>query len=435
LESDGRRVKSRIRIEYVPVAALKEWDQNPRLISNEQYRLLAQNVSRYGIVDPLIVDQRNRIVGGHQRLKVLKDLRVKTVPIVRLQLTKQDFKVLNLALNKISGEWDKEKLAPLLEELAPLPELDMTGFSKQEANLLIEEFRVDASDAEDRTPLIPKDAKTKPGDLHRLGDHRLLCGDCTDPASWRILMNGEKAGVVITDPPYGVNYDLGSKFVLNPVSERVEHHKSWGAMEQDQSTEAALAALPLIFENLTEDGVVYVCCGTKLLLGIGNWLDSNQIRYAPFLVWDKGFAVVSWERYHAEHEFIVYCGPGSYPTQGSEKIRSRWFGPNNETTVWRIPIESNSFREHPTQKPVALYERAIVNSSVRGEIVVDPFLGSGTCLVAAEKHGRRAYCMEIDPRYVDVAVQRWENYSGKKAERITTPIIDLREDSSVEAEG
>jgi DNA modification methylase len=428
-------VPRRIRIEYAPLEKLREWEQNPRLISEEQYHALAENISKFGIVDPLVVDQHYRIVGGHQRTKVLKDLGVSVVPVVKLQLSKRDFKILNLSLNKISGDWDREKLAPLLEELAPLPELDMTGFSKHEANLIIEEFRIDTNTAEDRAGQIPENLNTKPGDLYQLGDHRLLCGDCTDPASWRILMNDEKAGVVVTDPPYGVNYDLRNKFVLNPVSERVEYHKSWGAIEQDSSTKAALASLPLIFQNLTDDGVVYVCCGTKLLLEIGNWLDSNQIRYAPFLVWDKGFAVVSWERYHAEHEFIVYCGPGSYPTQGKKEIRSRWFGPNNETTMWRIPVESNSFREHPTQKPVALYERAIVNSSVRDEIVIDPFAGSGTCLVAAEKHGRRAYCMEIDPRYVDVAVERWENFSGKKAERITTPIIDLWMDSSVEAEG
>jgi DNA modification methylase len=246
-----------------------------------------------------------------------------------------------------------------------------------------------------------------------------LCADASDPKSWQILLEGQKAGAAITDPPYGVNYELANKFTLNKITRQEEHNKTWGEISNDQGHTAALSVLPRIFENLAPNGVAYITCGTKLLTSIANYLDSHEIRYAPFLVWDKGFSVITWERYHAAHEFIVYCGPGSYPTRGKGNAKARWFGPKNETTVWRIPIEPNNQRQHPTQKPVALYERVIINSTTRNEIVVDPFAGSGTCIIAAEKRKRRAYCIEIDPRYVDVTLQRWENYAGRKLERIS----------------
>ncbi len=196
----------RIGIEYIQTSQLREWRRNPRVISDEQYRALAENVRKYGIVDPLIVDQQYRIVGGHQRLKVLKDLGLKTVPVVKLQLSRQDFKILNLALNKITGEWDRDKLVPLLEEFAPLQELDLTGFTRQEANLLIEEFRVDEDDAKDATPALPEKPAAKRGDLYKLGNHSLLCGDATNPKSWNRLMDGQKGHLAVTDPPYGVDY-------------------------------------------------------------------------------------------------------------------------------------------------------------------------------------------------------------------------------------
>ncbi|MGP8070505.1 MAG: DNA modification methylase [Candidatus Bathyarchaeia archaeon] len=408
----------RITIEYVSPTKLKEWELNPRVIGGEQYRALSKNVAKFGIVDPLIVDQHYRIVGGHQRTKVLRDLGLKAVPVVKLQLSRRDFKILNLALNKISGEWDMEKLAPLLEELAPLPELDLTGFSQQEANLAIESFPIQPESRDDSVPELPKGTVSKPGDLYKLGNHRLLCGDARDPNSWQILLQGRKAGMVFTDRPYGVRYDVGHKFVLDEVSGLAMHHKSWGKIKQDEDSTTAVNTLPNVFENMTEDGVAYICCGTKLAVKVANWLEANHVRYAPFLVWDKKFPVITWERYHAEHELIVYCGPGSYPTCAKGGIKSRWFCPKNETTVWRIPLEPNNQRMHPTQKPVAVYERAIINSSRRGEIVVDPFLGSGTCLIAAEKRHRSAYCIEIDPEYVDVAVKRWELFTHAQAERI-----------------
>jgi len=408
-----------LKIEYVPIEMLREWAGNPRVIHEDQYRSLVKSLGEFGVVEPLVVDQGYRVVGGHQRLKALRSIGVKEVPIVRLSLTRKRFAILNIALNRISGDWDKPKLRPLLEELAPLPELDLTGFSPQEANYVIENFSNEyAGDREDYTPTLPGNPKTKPGTLWTMGEHCLFCGDATDTDAWKRTLGNRMASMVFMDPPYGVAYDLHKKFALDRSSGEVRHHKSWGAIENDEDTEVAVNSLPHLFENLTDDGVAYMTCGTKLLVKIANWLDTNGIRYAPFLIWDKGYPVISWERYHAEHEFIIYCGPGSYPTRGCCGIKSRWFGPKNETTIWRIPSQpKGELRVHPTQKPVALYERAMINSTGRGEIIVDPFAGSGTCIIAAEKLARKASCIELDPRYCDVAVSRWEANTHRKAQR------------------
>jgi ParB-like chromosome segregation protein Spo0J len=198
----------RIGIEYAPIARLREWKGNPRLISDEQYRALAESVRKYGVVEPLIVNRDYLIIGGHQRLKVLKNLGIKTVPVVKLSLSRRDFKTLNLALNRISGEWDYEKLAPILDELVPLPELKLTGFSPQEANFIVESLRFgeeDHDDREDQVPSLPGKAEARVGDLYRLGNHRLLCGDAIDPETWRRLLDGQEVSVVVMDQPYGVN--------------------------------------------------------------------------------------------------------------------------------------------------------------------------------------------------------------------------------------
>lgn len=413
--------RRQIRLQYLPITKIKRWADNPRTIDQQQYQALAANVRKFGIVDPLVVDQNFRIVGGHQRLAVLKDLGVKTVPVVQLQLTPQEFKLLNLALNKIAGEWDQEKLVPLLEEFAPLEELDLTGFTRQEANILLEEFRVDENATGDEAPPLPEKPAAKLGDLYELASHRILCGDATNPKSWERLMEGRKGHLAVIDPPYGVEYEYaaGKGFHLDQFHRKKFIPKKSAAMAGDQTSETALTTLPLLFSSLIPDAAVYITAGTNLMLDIYYWLREQGIHYGVAMVWDKGPpAVVSWNRYHPEHENIIFCGKGALPG-GSNR---RWFGDKNETTVWRIPIDDRGVKIHRAQKPVALYERAMINSSAPGEIVVDPFAGSGTCLIAAEKHGRSAYCMEVDPRYVDVAVKRWEHFTGSSSQRIATSV-------------
>jgi len=196
----SRDPTSRIRIEYAPLDKIRKWSGNPRVIGDDQYRPPAKSLDEFGVVEPLIVDEHHRVVGGHQRLKALRSIGVEEVPTVKPSLTPKRFKILNIALNKISGDWDNTKLRPLLEELAPPPELDPTGFSPQEANYVIENFpKEDENAHEDSIPALPRKAKTKPGTLWTLGEHRLLCGDATDLAAWKILLGNRRAGLTFMD--------------------------------------------------------------------------------------------------------------------------------------------------------------------------------------------------------------------------------------------
>jgi DNA modification methylase len=424
------------------VAEIKPAKCNPRKISDQQLEVLKRAMREFGDLSGLVMNLRTgHLVGGHQRLKHLDPSwpivkrpysdRVGTkaagyvqTPFGRFTYREVDWPkhkeiAANLAANKISGEWDNEKLAPILQELVTLPEFDLTGFTAQEANLVIEEFPLEpANDGEDDVTALSDEAQTKPGQLWRLGDHRLLCGDATDPHAWNKLMDGHSAAAIIMDPPYGVDYQLSEKFRAEKLNDQVvrkKHHKTTKHIAKDETHAAAMkvtsAALGCARERMVKNWSGYLCCGLDLLVDAVNWLRQESIHYSiPFIVWDKGFPVVTWSRYHGEHEDILWFGPGSLPGG-----HSRWFGPKNETSMWRIPIDARaSERLHPTQKPVALYERPIVNSTAPGEIAVDPFAGSGPLLIAAEKHQRRAYLMEIDPRYCDVIIKRWIGFTGRK---------------------
>jgi DNA modification methylase len=411
----------RIRLEHFPIGKLRGWAKNPRTISDEELTRLKKGLEHFGVVDPIITDRRLMIIGGHQRVRALKELGYTgTVPVVRLKrnLTRSDVAELNLALNRISGEWDNEKLAPILQELIELPNFELTGFTPQEANLIIESFPdMETDQSEDQAPPLPSKPLTRPGQLWKLGPHRLLCADATDPEAWKKLFGKDRAVLCITDPPYGVEYDVSNKSVKNKVTGKYKPHKAREPIFADHDTQAATKALEQVFNHLIPEGVAYVTCGTDSAVDIINWLRAHEIHYGTLMVWHKHFPVVSWNRYHAEHELIIYCGRGSRPGRNA-----RWFGPKQETTVWDIPLDAHGDRIHPTQKPVALYERAMINSSAPGEIVVDCFSGSGSCIVAAEKHGRHAYLMEVDPAYCDVTIRRWMILTGQNAESAKTPL-------------
>ena len=404
-----------IKLRYVPIRKLRGWAKNPRRISDEELAKLKKGLEHFGVVDPIITDKHLMIIGGHQRVRALKELGYSgTVPVVRLKrhLTRNDFAELNLALNRISGEWDNEKLAPILGELIELPSFELTGFTLPEANLIIESFpSIEPSQGDDEAPPLPTKPITRPGQLWKLGPHRLLCGDATNPNDWKKLLGNERAALCITDPPYGVGYNVSNKSEKNHVTGKFKPNRAREPVLGDQDSQTAVKALPHIFNRLIPEGTAYITCGTDSAVDIISWLRAHQIHYGTLMVWNKHFPVVSWNRYHAEHEHIIYCGNGSRPGK-----YARWFGPKQETTVWDIPLDAHSNRLHPTQKPVALYERAIINSSAPGDIVTDCFSGSGTCIIAAEKHRRRAFLIELNPAYCDVTIKRWMALTGQDPE-------------------
>jgi DNA modification methylase len=373
---------------------------NPRKITDEAMGRLTKSLAEFGNIQPITWNVRTgNVVGGHQRLKVYKAMGKTEVDVWAVDLDEQKEKAANIALNKLSGEFDMPMLKDILEEI-DTGDLDMeiTGFGMDEIALMMEDAHPEVT--EDEVPEVPVDAITKPGDLWILGEHRLLCGDSTSEADVSRLMNGEKADMVFTDPPYGVNYDGG-----HATDKRREKLKN------DNSTLIYDDSVPNMFRHSKDEAALYLWfAATKSLqvLQVLQVLQANNYVIRSWLIWNKNqaqFGAIG-AQYKQKHEPCLYCfkkGQSPY-----------WNGPNNEVSVWdEKRSRINEF--HPTQKPVELSARALANSCPASGLVLDLFLGSGATLIGAEQTKRKCYGMEISPNYCDVIVKRWENLTGKKA--------------------
>lgn len=322
------------------------------------------------------------------------------VSVVDLDETQE--KALNLALNKTGGAWDEEKLAKLLAEVQQhLDDIEVTGFGANEVQALLEQLLESVQEDSDAiTPEPSVDPITQPGDLWQLGRHRLLCGDATRSQDYERLLDGKSVAMVFTDPPYNVDYTGKTRRALK--------------IENDKMNDEDFAVF--LFEAFTQmrlatrvGGAVYVCHadteGTVFRMQFENagWLLKQC------LIWVKNSLVMGRQDYQWQHEPILYgWKPGG---------NHFWYGGRNQTTVWNI-ARPQANKEHPTMKPVSLVRLAVENSSIIGDAVLDPFGGSGTTLIAAEESGRCAYLMEIDPRYCDVIIARWERLTGQRAVKI-----------------
>ena len=373
---------------------------NPRKITDEAMGRLTKSLAEFGNIQPITWNVRTgNVVGGHQRLKVYKAMGKTEVDVWAVDLDEQKEKAANIALNKLSGEFDMPMLKDILEEI-DTGDLDMeiTGFGMDEIALMMEDAHPEIT--EDEVPEVPVDAITKPGDLWILGEHRVLCGDSTSEADVARLMNGEKADMVFTDPPYGVNYDGG-----HATDKRREKLKN------DNSTLIYDDSVPNMFKHSKDEAALYLWfAATKSLqvLQVLQVLQANNYVIRSWLIWNKNqaqFGAIG-AQYKQKHEPCLYCfkkGESPY-----------WNGPNNEVSVWdEKRSRINEF--HPTQKPVELSGRALANSCPASGLVLDLFLGSGATLIGAEQTKRKCYGMEISPNYCDVIVKRWENLTGKKA--------------------
>lgn len=364
------------------ISELISAEYNPRQLTNDQFHQISDSIKRFGIVDPIIVnkhkDRKDIIVGGHQRVKVARDLDIKEVPTVEVSLTYEKERELNIRLNKNSGEWDFDLLANHFE----IEELTDWGFNDGElVGFEAEEIKIGRTDDD----AIPEDVEPecKLGDLYQLGEHRLLCGDATKKEDVDLLMNGDKADMVFTDPPYGIN--LETEYA---VTDKVKGKKYRKVIGDDNDFDAGFILKHFDCDEVFLWGADYYC---KTIHKGGSWV-----------VWDKkkegldesigsGFELC-WSK--KPHKRLV--------------CRYLWSGFTAK--------EKNESRVHPTQKPIGLvlwfFER------YKGNKVVDLFLGSGSTLIACEKTNRKCYGMEIDPYYCDVIVKRWEDFTGQKAELI-----------------
>lgn len=413
-----------MNIQKVKIDKINPAAYNPRLdlkSGDKEYEKLKKSIDTFGYVEPLVWNSRSgNLVGGHQRLKILVEQGVKEVEVSVVDLDSEKEKALNLALNKISGDWDEKKLGHLLDELIKSPDFDVTitGFDMPEINEIfdhLEAVNEDNFDFDGELKKI-KNPKTKMGDIIVLGEHRILCGDCSKPEDLAKLFGNEKAGLIHTDPPYNVNYYGGNR---PNASARPKDSKQWDRIYCDNmSQEDYEAWLKKVLTNggnyLAQGAAIYVWNGHRQFGPMYHMLAELNFHIGCVITWAKERFAISYGDYNQQTEFCLY---GWKEKNGAH----HWQGPNNESTLWQIKRDNTTEYIHPTQKPVAIAHRAIKNSSKRGDIVLDMFLGSGTTLMAADALKRRCFGTEIDPAYCDGIVHRYVNSAGK--EKVSKDIL------------
>ena len=394
------------QIRMVAIDALIPYARNARTHSDAQVAQIAASIVEYGWTNPVLTDGDKGVIAGHGRLMAARKLGVKEVPVIELaHLTPEQKKAYILADNRIAENagWDQELLKLELAELQSLDyDLSLIGFSQEE----LDGFFDDAEEGgglteDDAIPETPVDPVSRPGDLWILGNHRLLCGDATVSADVQALMSGQLADMAFTDPPYNVDYGNSAKDKLRGKDRRIMN---------DALGDGFYQFLNDACQNLlaVTKGACYVCMSSSELHTLQKaWLDAGG-KWSTFVIWAKNAFTLGRADYQRQYEPILYGWK-----QGSDHF---WCGDRDQSDVWfyNKPRVNDL---HPTMKPVELVERALKNSSKSRDTVIDLFGGSGTTLIACEKLNRHACLMELDSRYVDVIIQRWQDYSGKEAVR------------------
>ena len=389
---------------------LKPAPYNPRKISKKEYEKLKRSIQKFGYIDPLVWNRKTgNVVGGNQRLKVLKELGVSIVDVVEVDLTLEEEKALNLALNRISGDWDMETLEELLKELSN-GMLEYTGFDLEEIDDLIGELATSPElDAKaDEVPEIKEEEHIaiKEGDLIELGRHKLLCGDSSKKENFKKLLGNERVDMLFTDPPYGVDYSAKNR-LLNSFdgANRLERD----IQNDNLSPEELKRFLTEVFKNVrysfNEYNSYYITAPARdILFDLLEALNEAGIPFRHMLVWNKNNHVVSMTDYMYKHETILYGWYKKHKFYGKGKFTK---------SVWDIPKPLKS-KLHPTMKPVELIENAILNSTLRDQVVLDCFAGSGSTLIACERTQRKARLIELEPYYCQLIIKRWIDYTENK---------------------
>src|SRR4051794_39676635 len=407
-----------LQITQVPIDALPPDPATPRKISAEELDRLTRSLREFGFLQPVIARHEDHIVvGGHQRLVAARRLGLKTVPAIFVDLSQEKSHLLNLALNRISGDWDEQLLGRLLADLQSADGVDLAlpGFEDDEIKRLLrkmdaeekryapEHFDLEAGLAEAEAEPI-----TQPGDLWLLGDHRLLCGDSTNAEDVARLMDGKQASLLATDPPYLVDYDAQNHPPSKANREKANRNKNWDEYKDpDTSVEFFVRFLKEGLSHLAPGSAIYQWHATRRQKLVEEAWQQCGLLVHQTIVWVKARGVLTRSHYLWSHEPCFYGWVEGTPP----KLKP----PANERTVWHIDQQGEQSGIHPTQKPVELFVRPIEFHTRPGDVVYEPFSGSGTQLIAAERTGRLCYALEQEPRYCDVAVARWESFSGEKA--------------------
>ena len=386
-----------MEIKELPLKELKPAAYNPRKKlkkGDKEYEKIKQSLLKFGYVDPIIVNEDLTVIGGHQRLTVLKDLDYETAKCVIVDLPKEDEKALNIALNKITGQWDEALLADLLLDLQESDfSLDLTGFEPPEiddilSNVHDKELSEDEFDVEEE---LKKPTVSRHGDIWQLGKHRVICGDSTKAETYKQLLDDRKANLVVTDPPYNVDVEETAGKILNDN------------MSDGDFYQFLLSMFTQVENHMEDDASIYVFHADTEGLNFRKAFKDAGFYLSGCCIWKKNSLVLGRSPYQWQHEPCLYGW--------KKKGKHQWFSDRKQTTIWEYDRPKSS-KDHPTMKPIQLMAYPIQNSSMRGTIVLDPFLGSGSTLIAADQTGRVCYGIELDEKFVDVIVKRYIEVTG-----------------------
>ena len=389
-------------LKILPVSVLKPAEYNPRKKlkpGDKEYQKIRASIEEFGFADPLVVNADMTIIGGHQRLNVATDLGYTEVPCAVVDVDKTREKALNIALNKITGEWDEQLLADLLTDLKEADyDLDYTGFDAPEvdalfSNIYDKKVKEDEFDVDEE---LQQPCVSKPGDLWCLGKHRVICGDSTGEEVYTRLMDAQKANLVLTDPPYNVDVEETAGKIMNDN------------MADEDFYNFLLSAYRCMHANLADDGSIYVWHADTEGLNFRKAFKDAGFYLSGCCIWKKNALVLGRSPYQWIHEPCLFGW--------KQKGKHQWYADRKQTTVWEYDKPKSS-PDHPTMKPVQLMSYPIKNSTMTNGIVLDPFLGSGSTLIACCETERVCRGIELDPKFVDVIVRRfatWCQENGKE---------------------
>ncbi|MGE0723514.1 MAG: site-specific DNA-methyltransferase [Alphaproteobacteria bacterium] len=419
-----------LAVALVPIAQLRENPRNARRHGDRQVRQLAASIRRFGFTVPVLADPAGTILAGHGRVAAARRLGMAEVPAICLEgLSEAEAMAYAIADNRIAelAEWDRDALVLELRGLVDLDfDVELTGFTTGEIDILLDGAPAPKADPADAVPEPPAVPASRVGDLWELGDHRLLCGSATDPGDYARLMDGAKAQMLFTDPPYNVPI-LGNVSGLGKV--RHGHFiMASGEMTAGQFTAFLAAFLAETAASMQDGAIGFVCMDWRHIEALLGAARAAGMEMKQLCVWNKTNAGMG-TFYRSKHELVLVLKHGVGPHINNFRLGE---GGRYRTNVWDYP-GVNTFRRsredelalHPTVKPIALVADAIRDCSRRGSLVLDPFAGSGTTILAAGRTGRLARAIELDPRYVDVAIRRWEAMTGGTARHAETG-LDLR---------
>lgn len=394
-----------------PVADLIPYARNSRTHNEEQIAQIMASIKEFGFTNPILIGSDNVIIAGHGRLLAAQRLGLTEVPVICLpNLTETQRKALVIADNKIAlnAGWDEEMLALEMAELSETDfDLDLLGFNPDELAEIqhLGEDQTQGNTDDDEVPEAPIEPITKHGDIWILGKHKLLCGDTTMFDDVQKLMEGDVADMVFTDPPYNVNYG-------STMKDSIRYHAGTLGGRKIMNDNLGDGFPQFLTDSLSNllmfcQGAAYVCMSSSELHTLYSAFIAAGGKWSTFIIWAKNTFTLGRADYQRQYEPILYGWNADKPHY--------WCGDRDQSDVWEYnkPVKNDL---HPTMKPVELVERAVLNSSKSGDIVLDGFGGSGSTLIACEKNNRKARLMELDPKFCDVIVKRWEEYTGRKAE-------------------